>query len=51
VIEKPSILVHIHRGKGAKDRLVPLPQSTLHVTTVGEEAAIARINAVMKRNP
>lgn len=24
-------LVHIHRGKGAKDRLVPLPTSTLHL--------------------
>lgn len=23
----------------------------LHVTTVGEEAAIAKINAIMKRNP
>jgi integrase/recombinase XerD len=50
-IDSKRMLVHVHRGKGAKDRLVPLPQSTLHVTTVGEEAAIARINAVMKRNP
>jgi site-specific recombinase XerD len=146
-IDSKRKLVHVHRGKGAKDRLVPLPQSTLedlrrywathrnpvwifpaegrnhklaptadrpmsessvqdvikavldelnwgnrgisthtlrhcyathlleagvnlkliqkylghkhltstmiylHVTTVGEEAAIARINAVMKRNP
>lgn len=146
-IDSKRMLVHVHRGKGAKDRLVPLPQSTLddlrqywathrnpiwifpaegrnhklaptsdrpmseksvqdvikavldqlnwgnrgisthtlrhcyathlleagvslkliqkylghkhltstmiylHVTTVGEEAAIARINAIMKRNP
>jgi site-specific recombinase XerD len=146
-IDSKRMLVHVHCGKGAKDRLVPLPQSTLedlrrywathrnpvwifpaegrnhklaptadrpmsessvqdvikavldelnwgnrgisthtlrhcyathlleagvnlkliqkylghkhltstmiylHVTTVGEEAAIARINAVMKRNP
>lgn len=24
-------LIHIHRGKGAKDRYVPLPQQTLHL--------------------
>jgi integrase/recombinase XerD len=23
--------IHVHRGKGAKDRYVPLPQSTLHI--------------------
>jgi site-specific recombinase XerD len=30
-IDSKRMLVHIHRGKGAKDRLVPLPESTLHV--------------------
>jgi len=25
------MLVHVHRGKGAKDRTVPLPESTLHL--------------------
>lgn len=29
-IDSKRMLVHIHRGKGAKDRLVPLPESTLH---------------------
>lgn len=28
-IDSNRMLIHIHRGKGAKDRLVPLPQSTL----------------------
>jgi site-specific recombinase XerD len=28
-IDSKRMLVHIHRGKDAKDRLVPLPQSTL----------------------
>ena len=28
-IDSKRMLIHIHRGKGAKDRLVPLPQSTL----------------------
>lgn len=28
-IDSKRMLVHIHRGKGAKDRLVPLPMSTL----------------------
>lgn len=28
-IDSNRMLVHIHRGKGAKDRLVPLPQATL----------------------
>jgi hypothetical protein len=23
------MMIHVHRGKGAKDRYVPLPQSTL----------------------
>lgn len=28
-IDSQRMLVHVHRGKGAKDRLVPLPQATL----------------------
>ena len=28
-IDSKRMLVHIHRGKGAKDRLVPLPEPTL----------------------
>lgn len=28
-VDSKRMLVHVHRGKGAKDRLVPLPQSTL----------------------
>jgi site-specific recombinase XerD len=28
-IDSKRMLVHVHRGKGAKDRLVPLPESTL----------------------
>lgn len=28
-IDSKRMLIHVHRGKGAKDRLVPLPQSTL----------------------
>lgn len=28
-IDSKRMLVHIHRGKGARDRLVPLPMSTL----------------------
>jgi integrase/recombinase XerD len=28
-IDGPRLLVHIHRGKGAKDRYVPLPAATL----------------------
>ena len=28
-IDSKRMLVHVHRGKGAKDRIVPLPQSTL----------------------
>jgi integrase/recombinase XerD len=30
-IDSKRMLVHIHRGKGAKDRLIPLPLSTLNV--------------------
>ncbi len=30
-IDSKRMLVHIHRGKGAKDRLVPLPDSTLQI--------------------
>ncbi len=30
-IDSKRMLVHVHRGKGAKDRLVPLPQSTLEL--------------------
>jgi site-specific recombinase XerD len=29
-IDSKRMLVHVHRGKGAKDRLVPIPQSTLN---------------------
>jgi len=28
-IDRNRMIIHIHRGKGAKDRLVPLPHSTL----------------------
>lgn len=30
-IDSDRMLIHIHRGKGAKDRMVPLPASTLAV--------------------
>jgi site-specific recombinase XerD len=30
-IDAPRMLVHVHRGKGAKDRYVPLPAKTLAV--------------------
>lgn len=30
-IDAQRMMVHIHRGKGAKDRYVPLPSSTLHL--------------------
>ncbi len=30
-IDSKRKMVHIHRGKGAKDRMIPLPDSTLHV--------------------
>jgi integrase/recombinase XerD len=30
-IDSARALVHVHRGKGAKDRYVPLPSRTLHV--------------------
>ena len=29
-IDKDRMRIHVHRGKGAKDRYVPLPESTLH---------------------
>ena len=29
-VDSQRMMVHIHRGKGAKDRYVPLPTSTLH---------------------
>ena len=30
-LDSKRMLVHIHRGKGAKDRYLPLPQSTLEI--------------------
>jgi integrase/recombinase XerD len=30
-IDSQRMTVHVHRGKGAKDRMLPLPQSTLQV--------------------
>ena len=30
-IDSKRIMVHVHRGKGAKDRYIPLPESTLKV--------------------
>lgn len=30
-IDSGRMMVHVHRGKGAKDRLVPLPQATLKI--------------------
>jgi site-specific recombinase XerD len=30
-IDSSRMLIHVHRGKGAKDRLVPLPLSTLRI--------------------
>jgi site-specific recombinase XerD len=30
-IDSSRMMIHVHRGKGAKDRYVPLPQSTLHL--------------------
>lgn len=30
-IDNSRMLIHIHRGKGAKDRYVPLPQKTYHI--------------------
>gem|GEM_PF-2814141 len=30
-IERDKMMIHIHRGKGAKDRFVPPPQSTLEL--------------------
>ena len=30
-IDSTRRLLHVHRGKGAKDRYVPLPESTIHI--------------------
>lgn len=30
-IDSQRMMIHVHRGKGAKDRYVPLPQSTLNL--------------------
>jgi integrase/recombinase XerD len=30
-IDSDRLMIHIHRGKGAKDRYIPLPQNTLHL--------------------
>ena len=30
-IDSKRMMIHVHRGKGAKDRMLPLPKSTLHV--------------------
>jgi site-specific recombinase XerD len=30
-IDSARHLLHVHRGKGAKDRYVPLPESTIHI--------------------
>ena len=30
-IDSDRMLIHVHRGKGAKDRMVPLPAATLEV--------------------
>ena len=30
-IDKDRMMIHVHRGKGAKDRFVPLPQNTLYL--------------------
>ena len=30
-IDSGRMMIHVHRGKGAKDRLVPLPQTTLKI--------------------
>ncbi len=30
-IDAKRMMVHVHRGKGARDRYVPLPETTLHV--------------------
>jgi site-specific recombinase XerD len=30
-IDSQRMMIHVHRGKGAKDRYVPLPLSTLHL--------------------
>jgi integrase/recombinase XerD len=30
-IDSQRMMIHVHRGKGAKDRFVPLPQATLNI--------------------
>ncbi len=30
-IDSSRMMIHVHRGKGAKDRYVPLPQPTIHL--------------------
>jgi integrase/recombinase XerD len=30
-VDRQRMLIHVHRGKGAKDRLVPLPESTREI--------------------
>jgi site-specific recombinase XerD len=30
-IDKHRMMIHVHRGKGSKDRFVPLPEATLHL--------------------
>ena len=30
-IDSERMMVHVHRGKGAKDRYIPLPTATLHL--------------------
>ena len=30
-IDSARMMIHVHRGKGAKDRFVPLPQATLAI--------------------
>jgi len=33
-IDAQRMRIHVHRGKGAKDRYVPLPKSTLHILRI-----------------
>jgi integrase len=41
-IESPRHMIHVHRGKGAKDRSVPLPHDTLE---------LLRLSWTTHRNP